>query len=595
MENSTEGLSSGRLKKIEKKLRKLQHVIQKEVGAQCSVDNATKILVIANAGLINGLTEEIVFEHFSKYGTITNILLIPGKSCCFLQYKEQDSAVNAYHNYNGILKIAQDSKPIYLLYCDALPNVELNRTWNDNVPGLVIIHDFISAEEERLLLQLNNFEAEDTGQMKHRQVKHFGYEFRYDINNVDKDKPLEDKIPEECNFWRRLENTEFKGFIPDQLTVNHYLPGQGIPHHIDTHSAFEDPIMSLSLGSSVIMEFKKDDAHVCVLLPLRSLAVMSKESRYEWTHGITPKKFDIVHTKNGFNSLERGTRVSFTFRKILQGPCTCKFRSKCDSKLPQVDIKNEVASQLEQEHVHKVYEKIADHFDDTRHKPWPNVVQFLDSFDVGSVLVDVGCGNGKYLGRNNNIFDIGCDMSSNLLEICRKRGFESFVTSCLTLPLKDAIADGVISIAVIHHLANEERRIQAIREMVRVLKPMGRALIYVWAKNQCKDQEKTTYIKQDRKNRKENSSIVAKTENEEVAISDTVSLPVHVNRTQFKHEDLLVPWKLKQEKEHAKTFLRFYHVFVENELEELCRNVKNVEIVKSYYDQGNWCVIIQKI
>lgn len=26
--------------------------------------------------------------------------------------------------------------------------------------------------------------------LKHRRVKHYGFEFRYDINNVDKDKPL---------------------------------------------------------------------------------------------------------------------------------------------------------------------------------------------------------------------------------------------------------------------------------------------------------------------------------------------------------------------------------------------------------------------
>lgn len=26
--------------------------------------------------------------------------------------------------------------------------------------------------------------------LKHRRVKHFGYEFRYDNNNVDRDRPL---------------------------------------------------------------------------------------------------------------------------------------------------------------------------------------------------------------------------------------------------------------------------------------------------------------------------------------------------------------------------------------------------------------------
>lgn len=27
-------------------------------------------------------------------------------------------------------------------------------------------------------------------ELRHRRVKHYGYEFRYDNNNVDKDKPL---------------------------------------------------------------------------------------------------------------------------------------------------------------------------------------------------------------------------------------------------------------------------------------------------------------------------------------------------------------------------------------------------------------------
>lgn len=63
-----------------------------------------------------------------------------------------------------------------------------------------------------------------------------------------------------------------------------------------------------------------------------------------------------------------------------------------------------------------------------------------------------------------------------------------------------------------------------------------------------------------------------------------------------------MPWKLKEKKEgqanadaEGNTFLRFYHVFEENELEELCRKVDDISIVKSYHDQGNWCVIFEKI
>jgi hypothetical protein len=34
-------------------------------------------------------------------------------------------------------------------------------------------------------------------------------------------------------------------------------------------------------------------------------------------------------------------------------------------------------------------------------------------------VADVGCGNGKYLGINENIFIIGTDRSENLIEICK--------------------------------------------------------------------------------------------------------------------------------------------------------------------------------
>ena len=70
---------------------------------------------------------------------------------------------------------------------------------------------------------------------------------------------------------------------------------------------------------------------------------------------------------------------------------------------PQV-VDDDLARELEASHVHAVYEKIAGHFSQTRHSPWPKVVKFLDGLDskVGHtpLVVDVGCGNGKYLGKH---------------------------------------------------------------------------------------------------------------------------------------------------------------------------------------------------
>jgi alkylated DNA repair dioxygenase AlkB len=50
------------------------------------------------------------------------------------------------------------------------------------------------------------------------------------------------------------------GFQPDQCTVNKYNAGHGIPPHIDTHSAFTHLIVSLSLGATTVMDFRRQSA-----------------------------------------------------------------------------------------------------------------------------------------------------------------------------------------------------------------------------------------------------------------------------------------------------------------------------------------------
>lgn len=80
----------------------------------------------------------------------------------------------------------------------------------------------------------------------------------------------------------------------------------------------------------------------------------------------------------------------------------------------------------EQKHVHDVYQQIASHFSSTRYKvlpclfhhvlhviltkqPWPIVERFLQSQAPGSIGLDIGCGNGKYLTVNRDVFIIASD------------------------------------------------------------------------------------------------------------------------------------------------------------------------------------------
>ncbi|KAL9097901.1 MAG: hypothetical protein Q9165_000227 [Trypethelium subeluteriae] len=79
----------------------------------------------------------------------------------------------------------------------------------------------------------------------------------------------------------------------------------------------------------------------------------------------------------------------------------------------------EHGAEYEKEHVHSVYERIAPHFSSTRYKvgifyrSWPIVEKFLRELPDGSIGLDVGCGNGKYLAVNKNIFIIAFDRGSD--------------------------------------------------------------------------------------------------------------------------------------------------------------------------------------
>jgi alkylated DNA repair protein alkB family protein 8 len=151
--------------------------------------------------------------------------------------------------------------------------------------------------------------------------------------------------------------------------------------------------------------------------------------------------------------------------------------------------------------------------------------------------------------------------------------------------------------------------------MARILSPKGLALIYAWAQEQERNSVPSTYLKQQKSesiDSKKSENIEEKEfenqsgENTDLkkSIEFPLVLPIHKNRTNFEHSDLLVPWKTKEanaltfENVDSKTFLRYYHVFKERELEDLIRESHNLSsiltIKESYYDQGNWCVILVK-
>lgn len=52
----------------------------------------------------------------------------------------------------------------------------------------------------------------------------------------------------------------------------------------------------------------------------------------------------------------------------------------------------------------------------------------------GSIGIDVGCGNGKYLGVNKDVYMIGSDRSDGLISCAKEFGHEVMVGDGLSLP-----------------------------------------------------------------------------------------------------------------------------------------------------------------
>ncbi len=132
-------------------------------------------------------------------------------------------------------------------------------------------------------------------------------------SNPDVFKPL----------FEHKENSFF-----NQLTINKYSPGQGIAPHIDSTTSFDSVILIFSFISSLVMEFslleQSKSNNLEIVIPSRSLLVLSGDCRFKYTHGIRDRKIDVVEGRQGtkFTNLltiglviERSERISATFRR----------------------------------------------------------------------------------------------------------------------------------------------------------------------------------------------------------------------------------------------------------------------------------------
>jgi len=182
------------------------------------------------------------------------------------------------------------------------------------VSGLRFLENYVSqAEHDQILASIDREPWLDD--LK-RRVQHYGFKYNYKSRSIDHGMYIGQLPDWSSTLCRHLLADQLISYLPDQIIVNEYLPGQGIANHIDCEPCFNDTIISLSLISTCVMDVinkENPTKRLELLLPARSLVVLSGEARYRWTHGIAGRRVDEF---NGIK-IVRERRISLTFRKVI--------------------------------------------------------------------------------------------------------------------------------------------------------------------------------------------------------------------------------------------------------------------------------------
>ena len=182
------------------------------------------------------------------------------------------------------------------------------------LPGFIYKPDFITEGEETALL--TRIDREEWSNALRRRVQHYGWRYDYKQRRIDKTMHLGDLPAWADQLAQRLVDEKLMAVLPDQVIVNEYLGNQGISPHVDQPNIFAEHVAMISLLETWGMVFRQRGARVRLEKPLerRSVAILTGESRYKWTHEIPKRKTEPTETKK---RIRRKRRVSLTFRKVL--------------------------------------------------------------------------------------------------------------------------------------------------------------------------------------------------------------------------------------------------------------------------------------
>jgi len=135
----------------------------------------------------------------------------------------------------------------------------------------------------------------------------------------------------------------------------------------------------------------------------------------------------------------------------------------------------------------KIWDNIADLWKEYRTKQILIIAEFLKN--KKGIVIDLGCGSGRNLIKNNKIKYYGVDFSGKMINLAEEyikkekinaTLFKSEIDKLNKQDFYNEMFDYGLFIASLHCLETSEERENALKEFYRVLKTGAEALISVW-------------------------------------------------------------------------------------------------------------------
>lgn len=149
--------------------------------------------------------------------------------------------------------------------------------------------------------------------------------------------------------------------------------------------------------------------------------------------------------------------------------------------------KEEFEKQNKKPNQEEVWDNITDSWSEYRAKEIPIVAEFLK--DKKGIIIDLGCGTGRNMIKNDDVEYYGVDFSKEQLKYAEKyikerkinaQLFKSEANKLDKKMFKNEMFDYGLFIVTLHCIESEEERENALKEFYRVLKPGAEAIISVW-------------------------------------------------------------------------------------------------------------------